>query len=79
MIPLQRRMKTERTEMTTLKLVVLDKVSKQVSSLMDRACSQLPPWQRRLDGVVVCDSVYELVWIAIPSMIGSFLPKPGAV
>ena len=46
---------------------------------MGRACSQLPPWQRRLDGAVVCDSVYELIWIAVPSMIGSFLPKSGAV
>lgn len=79
MIPLQRRMKTERTAITTLKLVVLDKLSKQTSGLGAKACSQLPPWQRRLDGAVVRDSVYELIWIAVPPMIGSFLPKPGAV
>lgn len=46
---------------------------------MGRACKQLTPWQRGLDGSVVCDGVYELIGIAIPSMIGSFLPKPGAV
>lgn len=46
---------------------------------MGGACRQLTPWQRCLDGSVVCYGVYELIGIAVPPMIGSFLPKPGAV
>ena len=46
---------------------------------MCRVCKQLTPWQRRLDGLIICDAVYDLIGIAIPSMIGSFLPKPGTV
>ena len=50
-----------------------------LTSPMDRACKQLTPWQRRFDGSVIRDGVYELIGIAIPPLIGSFLPKPGAV
>ena len=47
--------------------------------LRARACEQLAPWQRRLDGVVVGDGVYELIGIAVPSMIGTFLPESGTI
>ena len=79
MIALHRRMKTERTEITTLYSVVLDNVSCYYPGLTGRACKQLSPWQRRFDRPVVCDGVDELVGIAIPPMIGSFLPKSSAV
>ena len=39
----------------------------------------MTPRQRRLDRSVVCDGVDERIGIAIPSMIGSFLPKSGTV
>ena len=79
MTPLHRRMKTERTEITTLYSVVLDNVSRQYPGLTGRACKQWSPWQRRCDRPVICDGVDDLIGIAIPPMIGSFLPKASAV
>ena len=44
-----------------------------------RENSQLTPWQRGADGLIIGSSIYDLVWITVPSSIGALLPESGAI
>lgn len=50
-----------------------------VMSGIERGYIQLAPRQGDADGSVVCVGVNDLVGIAIPAMVGAFLPEFGAV
>ena len=80
MMPLHKRMKTDRTAMATLKLVVLHPISHFISYVhMEGSNTQLTPWKRRAEWLVICSSIDPLIRVAIPSMIGAFLPELGTV
>ena len=40
---------------------------------------RLSPWQRRGVGLIVGKSIYPRVGIAVPPVIGAFLPEPGPI
>ena len=83
MIPLTRRMKTDKTAMTTFQLVVLS-LSCQMCGLRpafgrENGHVQLSPRQGCLDGPVVGVGVDELIGVAIPSVIETLLPEARAI
>lgn len=80
MMPLQRRRKRETTAMTTLNSVVLDRVSHGMPlKRIKGENEQSAPRQRCMVGFVVGIGIDLRVRIAVPAVIGAFLPESGTV
>lgn len=47
--------------------------------MSERVYVQLAPRQGDVDGSVICVGVNNFIGIAVPAMVGTFLPEPGAV